>query len=143
MSVEQAKTLYAKWIDELWHADPKEMGAIAAEISAPDFVGHWPTKDIYGPDQLAEMIRDGVSLFSSVRVEVTVGPLVEGDLVSARWMFRGVYNGEFPGSPVEAGAEVSFSGMDIMRYAEGKFSEYWVCSDGIQFMEQLGFVPKP
>ncbi|MEU7487186.1 ester cyclase [Streptomyces sp. NPDC042319] len=143
MSAEQNRSLYKKWIDELWHADPEKMDDLAEQLAAPDFVAHWPGEDVSGPVQLAEMVRRGVSLFSEVRVDVVVGPLAENDLVSGRWIFRGKYNGELPGSPATVGTEVSFAGMDIFRCRDGKFTEYWVSSDGLQFMEQLGFTPKP
>ncbi len=143
MSTERIKSRYLQWIDELWHADPQKMEGFTEQIAAPDFIGHWPGSEVHGPVQLAEMVRKGVSLFSEHRVEVVVGPIVEKDLVSARWIFRGKYNGELPGSPAEPGTEVSFAGMDIFRYRDGKFTEYWVSSDGLQFMEQLGFAPKP
>ncbi|MFI1202615.1 ester cyclase [Streptomyces sp. NPDC020883] len=143
MSAEQVRSLYRKWIEELWHADPAKMDDLAEQIAAPDFVGHWPGNKVTGPAQLAAMVRNGVALFSQVRVEVVVGPLVENDLVSARWVFHGTYNGELPESPVAAGTDLSFAGVDIFRCRDGKFTEYWVSSDGLQFMEQLGFTPKP
>ncbi|WP_030606946.1 ester cyclase [Streptomyces sclerotialus] len=143
MDTEQIRALYGKWIDELWHADPDDMDQLAEQLVTPDFVGHWPGEEVSGPAQLAEMLRRSVSLFSGVRVEVVVGPVVENDLVSARWTFSGKYNGELPGSPAAAGTEVSFAGTDIFRCRDGRFAEYWVSSDGLQFMAQLGFTPKP
>ncbi len=40
-----------------------------------------------------------------------------------------------------AGTVLAFSGMDIMGARGGKFVEYWVCTDGVHFMLQLGVLP--
>ncbi|PKW18438.1 ester cyclase [Saccharopolyspora spinosa] len=143
MQTERNKLLYRRWIEEMWHADPANMDQLAAELAAPGFVAHWPDREARGPEALAEMVRRGVSMFTDVKVAVEVGPLADGDLVSGRWVFRGSYNGELPGAPVAAGTEVVFAGIDVMRCADGKFVEYWVSSDGLEFMKQLGFTPKP
>jgi predicted ester cyclase len=33
---------------------------------------------------------------------------------------------------------VTFGGIDIMRVADRRLAEYWVSSDGIALMQQLG-----
>jgi hypothetical protein len=39
------RALYERWITELWAGQP-----IATEIVTEDFVGHWPDRDVHGPD---------------------------------------------------------------------------------------------
>ena len=53
---------------------------------------------------------------------------------------EGVYAGGIPGASAPAGTPVSFGGSDILRVADGCFAEYWVSSDGLALMEQLGAV---
>jgi predicted ester cyclase len=43
-----------------------------------------------------------------------------------------------PGATAPEGTEVTFGGIDIMRVADGRLAEYWVSSDGISLMQQLG-----
>jgi hypothetical protein len=45
------QALYARWITELWAGRP-----IAAEIVTEDFVGHWPDRDVGGPDELQQIV---------------------------------------------------------------------------------------
>jgi len=44
--------LYRRWLDELWGGSP----GVAEELVAGDFVGHWPDRDVHGPDELAGVI---------------------------------------------------------------------------------------
>jgi predicted ester cyclase len=64
--------------------------------------------------------------------------VVEGDLVAAGWAGRGRYTGGIPGATAAAGTPVAFGGIDLLRARDGRFAEYWVSSDGLQLMAQLG-----
>ena len=67
-----------------------------------------------------------------------LGPVVEGDLVAARWAGRGRYRGGMPGATAAAGTPVAFGGIDLLRAHGDRFAEYWVSSDGLALMGQLG-----
>ncbi|MCP2257811.1 putative ester cyclase [Streptoalloteichus tenebrarius] len=131
--------LYRRWIDELWHADHDRIAVIAREIFSADFVGRWPEASVHGPDELAEWLRAGLVSFTEPRMTVDLGPLVDGDLVAARWTFRGRYAGGIPGATAPVGTEIAFSGMEFLRYADGRFVEYWVSSNEVDSHRQLGF----
>ena len=45
------KALYRRWLDELWGGY-----RIAEELVSPDFVGHWPTRDVHGPTELQKVV---------------------------------------------------------------------------------------
>ncbi len=81
-----------------------------------------------------------VRFFTDVKMSIEVGPIEEDDHVSARWKFTGTYNGKLSGAKAEAGKVISFYGMDIFLLEEGKIKDYWVCSDGVHFMQQLGML---
>jgi hypothetical protein len=50
--------------------------------------------------------------------------------------------GGFPGAPPEAaGRDLTFTGTDILRIADGKLAEYWANADSLLFFQQLG-VPR-
>ena len=106
--------LYRRWLDELWGGSP----GVAEELVAGDFVGHWPDRDVHGPDELAGVIAETRSMFTEIDFELQVGPVVDGDLVAGRWAGRGV----------TPDGVVSFSGNDILRVADGRFVEYWAAS---------------
>lgn len=71
-------------------------------------------------------------------MEIEVGPIVDSPYISARWKFTGAYKGNMPDAKAETGKIMGFSGMDILQIKDGKIKSYWVSSDGIHLMEQLG-----
>jgi hypothetical protein len=56
-----AKALYHRWIDELWTGK-----AVAAELVSDDFVGHWPNRDVRGPDELQPMVDETQNMLSDL-----------------------------------------------------------------------------
>lgn len=127
--------LYRRWIDELWNGSY----AGVREIVAPDFVFHQPgQEDVIGPDPLVERIAQAREPFSDIAFEISVGPIAEGDLVAGRWTARGRYAGGLPGATAEPGTRIEFSGTDVLRVRDGLLAEYWVSSDGMHLMSQLG-----
>jgi hypothetical protein len=105
-----AKALYQRWINELWTGK-----AVAAELVSDDFVGHWPTRDIHGPDQLQAMVDQTQQTLSDLMFVVEIEPFVERDLVAARWV----------GTGATRDGPARFTGNDILRFANGRFVEYW------------------
>ncbi|QUH00774.1 ester cyclase [Saccharopolyspora erythraea] len=136
-----AHELYRRWLPGLWNAPPEEMAGIAAGIFTADAVAHWgPGRDFSGPAVIADKVREGVEMFDDVVVELEHGPIVDGDLVAARWTFAGRFRGGVPGFPGKAGAEVRYHGMDLLRVRDGRFAEYWPMGDNLTLMQQLGLV---
>jgi SnoaL-like domain len=105
-----AKALYQRWINELWTGK-----APAAELVSDDFIGHWPTRDVHGPDELQAMVDETHQMLSDLMFVVDVEPFGERDLVAARWI----------GTGVTANGPARFTGNDILRFANGRFIEYW------------------
>ncbi|MFC4112088.1 ester cyclase [Nonomuraea zeae] len=126
--------LYRRWLLEMWNGD----FGLAYELVTPDFAGHWPGMDVRGPEGLIAALRQGYAPFGDVKVTLDVGPIADGDLVSARWTFSGDYRGGIPGASAAEGTRVAFSGHDILRAEGGRFAEYWVISDVPTFNKELG-----
>ncbi|KRE27861.1 polyketide cyclase [Mycobacterium sp. Soil538] len=97
-------------MNELWAGE-----TIAGELVSDDFVGHWPTRDIHGPEELQAIVDDTRSQLRELMFVVDVGPFVDGDLVAARWISTGS-NKRGP---------ARFTGNDILRVADGRIVEYW------------------
>ena len=83
-----------------------------------NFVGHWPDRDVRGPAELAATVAQTRDMFTEITFELQVGPIVDADLVAARWT----------GSGVTPEGSMTFFGNDILRVAEGRFVEYWTAS---------------
>lgn len=105
-----AHRLYRRWIHELWSGR-----RVAEQLVSPDFVGHLPNREIRGPAGLqAEVDRTHLTL-KELSFVVDVGPIVDGDMVAARWIATGAgRNGP-----------VRYTGNDLLRIANGKVVEYW------------------
>ena len=134
------RQLYRHWMLELWNGDLQ----VAEQIVTADFVIHQARADgagseeVRGPEAVTRMVQEGHAPFDNLTFEIEVGPVVEGDLVAARWAGRGRYKGGIPGATAAAGTPVAFGGIDLLRARDGRFAEYWVSSDGLQLMAQLG-----
>jgi hypothetical protein len=102
--------LYRRWINELWAGKP-----VATELVSGDFVGHWPNRDVHGPDELRAVVDETRAMFTDLTFVVEVGPFVGGDLVAGRWI----------GTGATADGPARFTGNDILRFADGRFVEYW------------------
>ena len=140
MNNESLESLYRKWLLDMWNGNV----ALAAELVTPDFVVHQARIDgqasdaMRGPEAVRQMIEQGRASFDDLTFSIEVGPLVDGEMVSARWIGRGTYAGGAPGATAEPGTEVVFRGIDILRVEDGRFAEYWVSSDTHHLMAQLG-----
>jgi steroid delta-isomerase-like uncharacterized protein len=87
--------------------------------------------------QLAEMH----SAFPDLRFTVD-DLLADGDKIVARWTIQGTHLGRLQGFP-PTGRAVTFSGMTIIRFVDGKAQEEWVNFDVFGMMRQIGVIPDP
>lgn len=114
--------------------------AIAEDIIGDDCVYHdGPPGLLPGPDGVKEwaiIFRNG---FPDIRVTEEAF-VAEGDTVAARFVAQGTHGGEFMGVPA-TGKQVTISGINIMRIAEGKIVEHWLNMDALGLMRQIGSIP--
>jgi len=66
--------------------------------------------------------------------------IAEGDKVVTRWTATGTHQGELMGVP-PTGKQVVFTGMTVLRLADGKIVEAWWSYDALGLMQQLGAIP--
>src|SRR3954470_7050548 len=78
-----AKALYERWLTRLWAGK-----RIAAEIVTTDFVGHWPDREIHGPDELQAIIDETRNMLADLTFTIELGPLIDGEMVAGRWVGR-------------------------------------------------------
>jgi predicted ester cyclase len=132
--------LWDEWAN-LWNGDL----ASADELVAPEFVTHFAALDprqppVQGPEGLKAWIEASVGdAFTDYSFTTDVGPIIDGDMLAGRWTFEGTYRGGFPGIPESSiGKKVRYSGHDLLRVESGKIVEYWLTSDVMALLQQLG-----
>jgi len=109
------------------------------------FPGSRGAADRTGPDEIRgrEALKGWISGIHTVLTNLTfaidVGPITDHEHLVVRWRAHGTYRGGFPGAAPEAtGREVTFTGTDTLRIADGKLAEYWANADSLLFLQQLG-----
>lgn len=110
------------------------------DLVAADFVDHNPFPG-QGPDR--EGLRQFVQTFRGplpdLRVEIQ-DMIAQGDKIAVRWTARATHKGDFLQIPA-TGKQVTISGIDIMRIADGKIAEHWGHQDQLGFVREIGVLP--
>jgi predicted ester cyclase len=139
-SVEHNKAISRRWIDVFNERDD----AAEADIRAPDYVAYAPASLEAAPldsESWTRFLSGFVEGFPDLRLEVedAVG---EGDLVAQRIRFEGTHTGEFQGLPPTQ-RKVSFSGLELNRFVDGRVAEHWFQLDALTLLQELGLVVVP
>ena len=135
MSVEQNKAAIRRFYDEVWNKGNLEF---ADEFFADDYVRHdlrsgTAPPGPEGQKMVASLFR---TAFPDVRLVIDF-MVAEGDMVVARWTIDGTHQGVWAGV-APTGKRVSFTGVNIYRFADGKVAEIWNYRDDLGLMQQLG-----
>lgn len=126
---------------QLWNGDLAQLDAIVAEdfIAHAALMGGTGEGTLHGRAALGQWIGGLHAVMTGLVFSIEVGPVTDADHLVVRWRARGTYRGGFPGASNAAiGREVNFTGTDILRAADGRIAEYWVNSDTLLLMQQLG-----
>lgn len=65
----------------------------------------------------------------------------EGDMVAVQYSARATHRSEYAGAP-GSGDEVRHTGISLFRLHEGRIAEIWSEYDTLDFMQQLGVLPR-
>ncbi|MDI3408214.1 ester cyclase [Streptomyces cavernicola] len=144
------KILFERFVD-LWNGEVDFADTPA--FIADDFVVHsaelarylgFPDSNrITTRDGLLDWVRSVRTLLDDVRFTTDPGPLRDGDYVSGGYTVTGRYAGGAPTATVAVGTPVRYTGMSIVRLEDDRLAEYWVLSDGLGLLSQLGAIPSP
>jgi predicted ester cyclase len=139
-SVEDNKAASRRWIEVFNERDD----AGEADVRGPDYVAYAPASLEPAPldsEAWVQFLAGFVEGFPDlqIRIENAVG---EGDLVAQRVHFEGTHTGEFQGLP-PTHKKVSFSGLELNRFADGRVVEHWFQLDSLTLLQQLGLVVVP
>jgi steroid delta-isomerase-like uncharacterized protein len=133
MSTEENKAVVRRAINEVVN---KGNLAVADEILASNYVYHFPTHDIEGPEGFKEFINMMRTAFPDLHV--TIEDLIaEGDTVAARFTMRGTFKGELMGM-APTGKKLQFPEAVIIRFENGREVEATAYANMLSFNEQLG-----
>jgi predicted ester cyclase len=139
-SVEHNKAVSRRWIEVFNERDD----AAEADVRGPDYVAHAPASlepEPLDSEAWTRFLSGFVQGFPDLRltVENAVG---EGDLVAQRVHFAGTHTGGFQGLPPTQ-RKVSFSGLELNRFVDGRVAEHWFQLDALTLFQQLGLVVVP
>ena len=135
MPAEDHKRLVLRFYEEVWNRGNVD---VALEVFAEDYVRHdlRPTKAIPGGEGQRKIAADFRRAFPDLRMSVDL-ILAEGDLVAARWTTTGTHTGRWADVP-PTGRTMTFSGVNVFRFEDGKVVELWNHRDDLGLMQQLG-----
>ena len=139
-SVEHNKAASRRWIEVFNERDD----AGEADVRAQDYVAYAPASLEPAPldgEAWTRFLAGFVEGFPDLQITVedAVG---EGDLVAQRVHFEGTHTGEFQGLP-PTHRRVSFSGLELNRFVDGRVAEHWFQLDSLTLLQQLGLVVVP
>jgi steroid delta-isomerase-like uncharacterized protein len=139
MSETVNKTIAERFNEDIWGTGDE---AALEELFAPDFVDHGALPG-QTPDR--EGHKQTLAAFCSAFPDLSVTTddiIAEGDKVVSRWTARGTHQGELMGI-APTGKEVTITGIDVLRIAEGKVVERWAEGNDLEVIQQIGAIPPP
>ena len=113
--------------------------AAFAELVTPDFVLHNASMTIQGLEAYKQFLSMYHAAFPDANVTIE-DMIAEGDTVVVRQTFSGTHTGELMGI-LPTGKQISGTGIQITRIANGKAVEQWFNGDDLGLVQQLGMVP--
>jgi predicted ester cyclase len=134
MSVEQNKALRQQWTETISARKLDE----AFALLSPDFVSH-TARGALGIEGIRAYFEMVFTAFPDQRV-TSIQMIAEGDKVVDHMRVEATHTGPFMGIP-PTGKRMSWTFIDIVRYANGKMVEHWNESDQLGMMQQMGLVP--
>jgi steroid delta-isomerase-like uncharacterized protein len=135
MSVEENKAIAHRFFDSVWN---KGDDSVVDRYLAPDFVEHFPGME-GGRDGFMKTSRLFREAFPDIDLTIE-DEIAAGDRVVHRWVWRCTHKGPFLGIP-PTGNRLEFTGMTIVRMADGEIAERWASLDELTMFQQMGVLP--
>jgi steroid delta-isomerase-like uncharacterized protein len=137
MSTEENKELVRRGFQAL---NERNWTAFDA-LCAPDFVLHNGSMTIQGYEPYKQFLSMYFAAFPDMHLGIE-DIIAEGDRVVVRLTYHGTYQAELMGIAA-TGKQISATGINIFRLANGKAVEQWANGDDLGLLQQLGVVPAP
>lgn len=111
------------------------------ELFAEDAVVHGASEVYEGIDGIERFVHSMGVAFPDAEVRGE-DLFATDDRVAVRFTMTGTHEGPFHG--VEAtGREVDISGLAVFRFEDSKIAEWWIESDQLGALQQLGVIESP
>ena len=122
--------------------DAYQKGDIAAvkEICSPDFIEHG-VGQTFSLEQAIDILKGNMAIFSGFTI-IAEDMIARGDRVAVRYLMKVTHTGEGLGVPA-TGKKAETTGIEILRFENGKLAESWSAEDVLGLLTQLGFELKP
>lgn len=136
MSKEENKALLRRLFEEVW-----TQGNLEAidELLSSDYVLHDASQLIRSPEGFKAYVTAFRTAFPDLHATVE-DQVADEDTVAVRFTVRATHKGEFHGLP-PTGRQMTMTGIDIQRIADGKIAENWANLDALGLLQQLGALP--
>ncbi len=136
---EQNKQLLRRWFDEVWNKGRTDaIDEMFDEKGIAHGLSDDPSNPIVGPTNFRPFHAVFREAFPNMMI-VVEDLIAEGDKVVARCSIRGKHEGEFLGKTA-TDAPVQFTGIAIVRVANGKIVEAWNNFDFMTLHRQVGLL---
>ncbi|MGH7908018.1 MAG: ester cyclase [Candidatus Binataceae bacterium] len=131
MSASENKAIYRRFVDEILNG--RDLAAVP-RYTPSDFIDnrHRETSGIEGTQKFLAAV---FAAFPDIHF-VAEDMIAEEDRVVVRFSIRGTHKGEFLGI-APTGKQVTWSGINIGRFVDGKIAELWGESDQLGLIRQL------
>jgi len=138
--IDHNKAVSRRWIEAYNARDD----AAQADVLGPGYVGHAPASLEPSPMDTAAWTRFLAGFTEGFPdLQLTIEDTVaEGDLVAQRISFNGTHTGVFQGLP-PTNKRVTFSGLELNRFEDGRVEEHWFQLDALGLLQQLGLAVVP
>ena len=136
---EENKALVRRWFQEVWNNGRADA---IDEMFDENGIAHGLSDDPSNPIKGPENFRPFHTLFREAfpNMMIVIEDMVaEGDKVAARCSVQGKHEGDFRGLAATQ-SPVYFTGMTIVRIANGKIVEAWNNFDFMSMHKQIGLV---
>ena len=127
--------LVRRWFDEVWN---QKQSATIHELMSDDCLAHGTSEagdDMRGAKAFEGFHARLIQAFPDIHVQVE-DCFGVGDRVAVRWFATMHHRGDGLGMPATQ-AEVSFAGMGISRWIDGKAVETWDNYDKLAMFQQI------
>lgn len=139
MTPDEMKVALAKMNDDAWHK--RDLDGAYEIYSDDEVFQRVPFPPVVGKEANKQADAGTLAAFSDTRSTIDE-MIVEGDTAVLRWTWEATHTGTSPSLPIPAtGKRVSFAGISVYHFREGKIVEQWEYGDLLGMLQQLGVVP--
>lgn len=96
--------------------------------------------NIVGIKNFKDYYQNYLTGFSDIKFTI-VDAFGQGDKIVKHWNFKGKHTGEFFGIPA-TGKDVNVDGVTLVLMKDGKIAQEQDFLDNLEFMQQLGLIPR-